>query len=386
MTKSKQVAIAGKKIKCPDGYYAFLPNPLPPQIIWSQKIVNALSRADHLLGRLAREGKRLPNPHILIRPFIRRESVFSSKIEGTRASLSEILAAEAGIKIEHDPNDLREVNNYVITLEYGIKRLNTLPLSIRLFKELHTKLMKGVRGEYAAPGEFRRTQNWIGLPGSTINTASFIPPPPDRIPQCMGQLELFLHEKTLPPLAQVALAHYQFEAIHPFLDGNGRIGRLLITLFLIERNVLPEPLLYLSAFFEATRDQYYQRLLAVSQKNDWHNWLIYFFNGVATQSQDALQRSEKINTLLVNWKTKIKKRAMPHIYKLLELIASNPFITIKKAAKELNVAYTTAQRAIESLVKLNILHQQGAVKRNKIYCAKKILDILEKPATFDNVR
>jgi Fic family protein len=211
-------------------------------------LVRALSDSDRAIGRLAGEGGRLPNPHLLIRPFIRREAVLSSRIEGTQATLGELLAAEAGAAVSRSPADLREVANYVAALEYGIKRLSNLPLSLRLVRELHAHLMKGVRGNHATPGEFRRSQNWIGPPGCSLSSATYVPPPPGEMMDCLGAWENFLHDTTLPPLVQVALAHSQFEAIHPFVDGNGRVGRLLITLFLVEREILPTPLLYFSAF------------------------------------------------------------------------------------------------------------------------------------------
>src|SRR3989338_345182 len=271
MIQSKKMP--GRKIRCPEGYEAYLPHSLPPKIEWNSSLIQILSQADRHIGRLAGEGGALPNPHLLIRPFIRREAVLSSRIEGTQASLGELLAAEAGAHVERSPADLREVANYVVALEYGVKRLKELPLSLRLIRELHEKLMKGVRGEISTPGEFRRSQNWIGRPGSSLNEASYVPPPPSYLMDCMGDFEKFLHNKSLPPLIQIALIHYQFEAIHPFLDGNGRVGRLLIALYLLERQILPAPVLYLSAFFEATRPEYYARLLAVSRQNDWAGWL-----------------------------------------------------------------------------------------------------------------
>jgi Fic family protein len=221
---------------------------------------------------LAGEGVRLPNPHILIRPFVRREAVLSSKIEGTQATLGELLAAEAGAIVDRSPEDLREVGNYVVALEHGISRLKKLPLCVRLTRELHEKLMTGIQGHQAAPGRFRNIQNWIGKPGSTIATASYIPPPPGEVEPCLAAWEKFLHESTLPPLVTIALAHYQFEAVHPFLDGNGRVGRLLITLFLIERQILPTPLLYLSAFFEASRRDYYEGLRGIGERGSWNDW------------------------------------------------------------------------------------------------------------------
>src|SRR5205814_6708566 len=219
-------------------------------------------------------------------------------IEGSQATLGELLAAEAGAVVARSPEELREVGNYVVALEHGIARLGNTPICVRLVRELHEKLMTGVRGQQVAPGQFRKTQNWIGKPGSTIQTASFIPPPPGEVEPCLAAWERFLHESNLPPLVTIGLAHYQFEAIHPFRDGNGRVGRLLITLFLIQRRILPSPLLYLSAFFEATRRDYYDGLSAVSERGDWPGWLNYFLRGVARQSEDALSRAHRITERL----------------------------------------------------------------------------------------
>jgi Fic family protein len=339
----------------------------------------ALSDADLLVGRLSGEGKRLPNPHLLIRPFIKREAVYSSRIEGTRATLGELLAAEAGANVDRSPDDLREVGNYVVALEYGVKRLKKLPLSLRLVKELHAKLMKGVRGEIATPGEFRRSQNWIGAPGSNLMNATYVPPPSSELTTCLGAWEKFLHDRSLPPLAQAALMHYQFEAIHPFLDGNGRVGRLLITLFLVERGLLPTPLLYLSAFFEATRRDYYDRLLAVSQRGEWSGWIEYFLNGVARQSEDALSRAERINLLVQEWRQRVTGSGTKTASQLISCLAENPFLTIPNAAKRLEMAITTIQRALLKLQELGIVKRVGEAKRDRVYCAQAILKVLEEP-------
>jgi Fic family protein len=371
---------SGKWIHCQGGYKAFVPDPLPPKIEWTPALIRALSDADRLIGQLAGEGGRLPNPHILMRPFIRREAVLSSRIEGTQSTLGEVLAAEAGASVERSPTDLREVANYVAALEYGKDRLPDLSLSLRLVREIHEKLMQGVRGDSAAPGEFRRTQNWIGSPGCTLANASYVPPPPQELMDCLGRWELFLRDRTLPPLFQIALAHYQFEAIHPFLDGNGRVGRLLITLFLIERAILPTPLLYLSAFFEATRKNYYERLQGVAERGEWPAWLEYFLNGVARQSEDALSRAGRINDLLAEWKVSVAGLASKVPTNLVVLLAENPFWTVKRAAEKLGVAYTTAERAIEKLESLSILVQTTDARRDRVYCAKSVLDILEEPA------
>lgn len=377
---TEPLAIPGKHIRVPSGYTAFVPNPLPPLLQWTPELVRALSDADRLVGRLAGEGGRLPNPHLLLRPFVRREAVLSSRIEGTLATLGELLAAEAGAAVERSPADLREVGNYVTALEYGVRRLKKLPLSLRLTRELHARLMAGVRGKHVTPGEFRRTQNWIGPAGCTLANATYVPPPPDEMAACLEQWEKFLHDRTLPPLVQVALAHYQFEAIHPFLDGNGRVGRLLITLFLVERGILPTPLLYLSAFFEATRRDYYDHLLGVSARGEWPIWLEYFLNGVARQAEDALSRAERVNNLLMKWRDAVSGAVSKAPLALVDLLAANPFLTIKRAAKQLGVAFTTAQRAIERLESASIVKEISKGKRDRVYCAKAILDILEEPA------
>ena len=379
----------GRWMNLPEGYDAFLPDPLPPSLVFTPKISRALSEADLLIGRLAGEGRQLPNPHLLIRPFIRREAVLSSRIEGTQATLGELLASEAGAAVERSPSDLREVGNYVVALEYGRNRLKTLPLSLRLMRELHEKLMKGLGSPHLTPGEFRRSQNWIGPAGCTLMNASYVPPPPTELLDCLGAWEQFLHDQTLPPLIQIALAHYQFEAIHPFLDGNGRVGRLLIPLFLMERNILPAPLLYLSAFFEATRREYYERLAGVSARGEWELWLLYFLSGVARQSEDALSRAERINRILAEWR-RVTSPAISKIPGLiLDRLAANPFITTKTATQTFKVAFTTAQRAIDFLMKKNVLKELSGGKRDRVYCAQKILNILEEPAklvpTVENI-
>ena len=374
---------SGKIVKLAKDYKAFIPNPLPPKITWDNELVGSLSRADYVLGMLAREGDKLPNPHLLIRPFITREAVLSSKIEGTQAKLGEILADDAGAHVDRSPDDLQEVKNYITALNYGLKRLNKLPFSTRLIREIHKKLMQGARGSHATPGEFRRTQNWIGAPGCTLNTAKYVPPPPDKLMDCLGSLEKFLHDKTLPNLIHIALCHYQFEAIHPFLDGNGRVGRLLITLLLSERKILPSPVLYLSAFFEATRDEYYKQLYNVSSKGGWNDWFSYFLNGVAMQSLDVLSRAERINSLITAWQNKVSGSSSMVLRDIIEHFTVNPYLTTKKISKSLNVAFTTVQRAVDKLVDLGIVSQTSEGKRDRVYCATKILSILEEPTKIN---
>jgi Fic family protein len=386
-TKDAVPASPGRWLKIAGGTRAFVPNPLPPSLNYSRRLVHALSDADRLVGRLAGEGRRLPNPHVLIRPFVRREAVLSSRIEGTQATLGELMAAEAGAVVERSPDDLREVGNYVVAMEYGIKRLNTLPLSLRLVCELHEKLLHGVRGGHATPGEFRKTQNWIGPPGSTISTATYIPTPVQELMNCLGSWEMFLHDGNLPPLIQIALAHYQFEAIHPFLDGNGRVGRLLITLFLIERRILPVPLLYLSAFFEISRREYYEGLLSVTRQGLWEDWLIYFLNGVARQSEDALSRAERLNQHLSDWHKLAAGVSSPVPAKIIECVGGNPFVTVRGLEKSLKTSYNTASRAVEWLLKKKILIPvKTEARRDRVFCAKKLLDILDEPASLNAKR
>lgn len=367
----------GRLVHGPGGYRAYVPGALPPPIAWDERLAGALSAADRAVGRLAGEGRRLPNPHLLIRPFLRREAVFSSRIEGTQATIGELLASEAGAVVERSPADLREVANYVVALEYGVERLRTLPLSLRLVRELHGKLLLGVRGEVATPGEFRRSQNWIGPAGCTLADATYVPPPVDELMGCLGAWETFLHDNSLPPLVHAALVHSQFEAIHPFLDGNGRVGRLLVTLLLVAKEILPSPLLYLSAWFEATRQEYYARLLAVTEKGEWEEWLEYFLVGVAQQAEDALDRVRRIDDLLLLWRERLAKAPSRVPEKALELFAENPFRSVNNVAARLGVAFTTAQRAIDRLEAAGMVALAGEAKRNRVYCARAILEILE---------
>ena len=371
---------SGKVILTPNEYNAFIPNKLPPHIEWDNRLAISLSRADFTLGKLAKEGSRLPNPKILMRPFITREAVLSSKIEGTQSTIGEILAYNAGAAVKQNHDDLQEVQNYILALDYGIDRLNSLPLSLRLIREVHGKLMSGVRGEHAKPGEFRKSQNWIGPAGCTLNTAKFVPPPVDCLDECLADFEKFMYNNTLPPLINVALCHYQFEVIHPFLDGNGRIGRLLIILLLISQKILPGPLLYLSPFFEATRDDYYRLLFNTSKYGVWNDWLIYFLNGVTLQSEDVLSRAERINQLLLDWKLQVSGEASKIPLLIVEHFAINPYLTIKKIAEDLGVAFSTVQRGINKLLDKKIVQPVNEKSRDRVFCATEVLSILEEPA------
>jgi Fic family protein len=280
------------------GAKAFVPNPLPPKLLWDNSLTGTISAATLALGRLDGVARDLPNPHLLIRPFLSREAVLSSQIEGTQASIPDLLLFEIDEKVEQGVPDVREVVNYVRTLEFGLNRRTSLPLSLRLIRDLHRVLMEGVRGKDRQPGEFRRSQVHIGPEGAGLENATFVPPPPAQLTRLLDQLEKFLHAPSdLPPVVRLALVHYQFEAIHPFLDGNGRVGRALITLMLCLDGILSLPMLYLSAYFHRTRQEYYQRLLDVSLKGCWTEWIGYFAQGVTSEAMDAVNRTQMLKKL-----------------------------------------------------------------------------------------
>lgn len=372
---------SGKLVKSPRGYWAFVPNPLPPELELTWELVGKTSEADRSLSELAGISLTLPNPHLLLRPFIHREAVLSSKIEGTQASLSDLLFFEATGEIQAQPLDVTEVANYVKALEYGLKRMNELPLSLRLIREMHRHLMEGVRGETMTPGEFRKSQNWIGPSGCTLNDATFVPPPPEEMEIALHEFEKYLHAKSpLPPLVRLALIHYQFESIHPFLDGNGRVGRLLITFLLCLENLLPQPLLYLSAYFERHRQAYYRHLLRVSKEGKWHDWVMYFLQGVVEQARDAVKRSKKLVDLWQAYRKKIQtSRSSSLLLTLLDELFSSPAMTIAQAAKHLKVTQRAAWLNIEKLVNAGILREATGRQRNRIFIAPEIIRIIDEP-------
>jgi Fic family protein len=369
----------GRVVKLPHGVYAFVPAPLPPKLTFDAQLAVEQSRADAALSELAGVGRLLPNPHLMIDPLMRQEAVLSSRIEGTRASLSDVLQAEAlDLDSAHGSTDLREVRNYVAAMTHGIARLKTLPLSLRLVRELHEKLMHNVRGHYATPGEFRRTQNWIGPQGSSPETAAYVPPPIDEMNQALANWETFLHQRdALPDLIQCAVMHEQFEAIHPFLDGNGRVGRLLITLFLIERSRLPQPLLYLSAFIEAHRQEYYDLLQRVRTHGDWSGWMKWFLRGVAETARDAAARAAQLVTMRETYRARIAGKATAT--RLLDCLFVNPYVNVNRARTLLKCSAPTAGKAIAQLEERSILIEATGRQWNRWYVAREILDVLQAP-------
>lgn len=366
----------GKVIKTERGYLAFVPDSLPPALEFNNDLVGILSQADIALGKLAGAAKRLPNPHLLIRPYLRKEAVLSSKIEGTQASLSDLFEAEIGVVQKTD--DIKEVNQYVRAMEYGLKRIKEFPLSLRFVRELHQILMRGVRGSHATPGEFRTSQNWIGKPGCTLEEATFVPPPMIEMQKALNEWETYLYQnQKFPALIDSAIVHYQFEAIHPFLDGNGRIGRLLITLLLVHKEVLSLPLLYLSAFFERHRSEYYERLMRVSTNGQWDDWLTFFLRGVREQAAEALTNADKILALKDEYDELIKQHHLSTtVSRTLDLLFQNPYITISRATALLKTTFVTAKRSVLHLEKLGIIKEISGKEKGKIFLATKLLEVL----------
>jgi len=375
--KDFRAANAGKVIRTPTGYAAFVPAKLPPTLTYNNQLVIALSRADAALSELSGLGRHLPNPHLLIAPYVRREAVLSSRIEGTKASLSDLLIDE----MEHpkdrtEDDDIREVRNYVTAMEHGLDRLEQLPVSLRLVREIHARLMKGVRGDRATPGEFRRSQNWIGPPGSTIETAPYVPPPPDEMNDLLADWERFLHERgSFPDLIQCAIMHEQFEAIHPFLDGNGRLGRLLITLFLIERKRLAQPLLYLSAYIEAHRQDYYDLLQRVRTHGDWVAWIQFFLAGVTDIALEAVGQAGRLMDLREKFRGRLRDKAKA--LALLDELFLNPYMSVARAEEVLKVSNPTARQAVMLLQRKGMLQEITGRAWNKLYLAKPIMETIE---------
>lgn len=365
-------------------YSAFVPHPLPPDLAPDWELARGLSDADRALSELAGVGRTMPNPHLLIGPFVRREAVLSSRIEGTEADITDLYAYEAGQLalpgLESPPPeaDVQEVLNYVRALEYGLERLDTLPVSLRLMRELHQRLLSGVRGEHATPGEFRSRQNWIGPFNCTLNEASFVPPPVPQMHEALGALEKYLHrDQVHPPLLRLALIHYQFEVIHPFVDGNGRIGRLLLTLLMVEWDLMPLPLLYLSAFFHRRRQEYYDLLMAVSEHGAWQDWILFFLQGVAEQAQDAILRAKQLQDLQAAWRQRlIRPRGSALPLRLAESLFTLPVLTIPEAQRLLDVTYHSARNTVHNLVSAGILHQVGESSYGKTFMATEILEVI----------
>ena len=381
MVVSNATNRAGRYIQQPTGYRAFIPATLPPNppVRLDGQLHQMLSKADRALGRLDGSIQTLPNPDLFVAMYVRKEAVLSSQIEGTQSSLQDVLAAEARVFSPGLPDDVDEVFNYVGAMDYGLERLKELPVSIRLIREIHARLLQGVRGHHLTPGELRTTQNWIGPAGCTLAEATFLPPPPHEVPAALGGLETFLHHETpLPLLIKIGLAHAQFETIHPFLDGNGRIGRLLITFLLCEKDVLLKPVLYLSYYFKRHRQQYYDSLQAVHDHGDWEQWLEFFLKGVSEVSQQATETARNILALRENHRqciTNRLSRAAGNAHRVLEHLFEHPIVSATQVQEIIHTSYPAANNLVAQLVNQGILQEMTGQKRNRRFIYRDYIDL-----------
>lgn len=367
----------------PGGYKAFIPVSLPPikPIKYSEKLRSMLSEADRALSRLDGVVTVLPNSDLFIAMYVKKEALLSSQIEGTQASLEGVLRFEADLDPEEDINEVKEVINYIKALNYGIARLSDLPISNRLIKEIHRILIQGTRGTSKTPGEFRKIQNWIGVPGATLSEANFVPPPPEKVPELMSELEKFIHQKDeIPPLVKIALIHAQFETIHPFLDGNGRVGRLLITFYLYCKKILSHPLLYLSVYLKKNRSRYYDLLMEIREQDRWEEWLKFFLEGIKEVSEEALTLAKEIITLKEKLLKTLFLNKISSIYavEFLNLLFIKPIITSTDIVKNLNTSKETANQLIRKFEKINIIREISGKKRYKKYIFLDYINIIKR--------
>lgn len=361
-------------------YKSFVPTPLPPKpsIELTEDMINLLIKANSQLAVLESIATRIPNVELFISMYVRKEALMSSQIEGTQATLEDVLDP----MIEANTNrNVADVVNYIKATEFAIKRLHELPLCNRLIKETHAVLMEGVRGQEKSPGEFRRSQNWIGGQGSTLKNARYIPPSPDDMIEAMSDLEKYINaDDELDALIRAALIHYQFETIHPFLDGNGRVGRLLITLFLMEKKVLSTPALYISYFLKKNRVEYYDRMTEVRAKGNYEQWVTFFLRALLESAEDATATIDELITLhdknaaVISGMGRAAKNAML----VFEYLEANPIIEIRKTAEALSITFNTASSAVKRLVDAGILVQTTNASRNRTFAYEDYLSILRK--------
>ncbi len=373
---------AGRYIQQSTGYKAFIPAPLPPDppLAYEGELQTLLSAADRDIGRLDALAALLPNPDLFVAMYVRHEAVLSSQIEGTQSTLEDVLAFEADALRDDSPRDVEEVVNYVRAMNHGLQRLGELPLSLRLLREIHAELMHGVRGGDKSPGEFRVSQNWIGGTGSTLRTAAFIPPPPHELMNALGQLERFLHEarNTVPLLVRCALAHAQFETIHPFLDGNGRVGRLLITLMLCEEGALARPLLYLSLYLKARRAEYYDRLTAIREQGHWEAWVAFFLRGVSSTARAATQTAQDIVALRSAHQQAVARQAKA--LALIDHLLRQPTVSIKRVSTLLGCTAPTATKLVREFEARGWLRELTGYGRNRLWRYQPYVDLFHRDA------
>lgn len=378
----------GRYISQPTGYRAFLPAPLPPDppVDISGELREVLSEADYALGRLDGAVLTLPSPDLFVFMYVRKEAVLSSQIEGTQSSLQNLLAAEAQLNDPEAPADVGEVVNYVRAMNHGLARLSDLPVSVRLIREIHAELMRGGRGGRLTPGDLRTSQNWIGPSGCTLREATFVPPPPHEVPTALADLERFLHAQDgLPPLVRVGLAHAQFETIHPFLDGNGRIGRLLITFLLTEKELLARPVLYLSHYFKRRRAEYYDSLQGVRDAGDWEDWLMFFLRGVTEVSHEAAHTAAGILRVREECRAQILDgmgRAAPNGHRILERLFDHPIVAVATVRDWLGVTSAGANTLVHRLVDAGVLREITGYARNRRFRFDPYMRLFEEPEEY----
>lgn len=374
----------GMLVPTPHGCHAFIPHPLPPKLAIDRDLLLANERALLALGELKAIIPSLPNPALITTPFLRREAVLSSKIEGTQTELEGLFLFETTHRKKPAADsdldgDTQEVVNYVVALKYGLAALSDLPVCNRILKEAHSKLMDGIRderGRHKLPGRFRKSQAFVGT--DDILTARYVAPPFQMVDELMGDLEVFINSKddNLPTLARIALAHYQFEAIHPFSDGNGRVGRLLISLLLAATGILPEPLLYLSAYFERNREEYNRLLWQVSRSGAWREWVAFFLEGVEIESRDAAARARKLLLLREKYRSKAQKEGTPAIVILAESLFRWPILTSNEARRILDITPAGVLKNINRMEKMGLITEVTGFKRNRIFVAKEIMQLM----------
>lgn len=380
---------AGRYVRQPSGYRAFIPEALPPEppVHITNELQQLLSEADRALGRLDGSIQILPDADMFVYMYVRNEAVLSSQIEGTQSSLQDLLAAEAEILTPNRPKDAVEVINYVSAMNYGLERLSTLPVSTRLICEIHGELLKGVRGSHLTPGELRTSQNWIGPEGCTLREANFVPPPPSELAEAMSSLERFIHYGTeLPLLIKIGLVHAQFETIHPFWDGNGRVGRLLITFLLCQQRTLTQPVLYLSYFFKRYRQQYYDELQAVRDAGSWEKWLAFFLRGVAAVSEQSTDTVQRILALRESHRRVINDhfgRAAANGHRVLEHIFSRPVVSVDDVEELIGTTYQTANNLVARLVEYGILREFTGQARNRAFIYQSYLELFNETEQED---
>ena len=367
---------AGQIVRAIGGHEAFIPALLPPVLHYDVEWVLALSKADAALSELSGLGRHLPNPHLLISPYMRREAVLSSRIEGTVASLSDVLLDEVQEGHSGDDAARQEVRNYISALEYGLRRIKDRPLSLNLVRDMHRILLSGVRGGHGTPGEFRRDQDWIGPPNCALENAECVPSPPEALAELLANWGRFIHARDeMPDLIQCAIVHEQFEAIHPFIDGNGRLGRLLVTVFLIERGRLSQPLLCLSAYIEGRRQEYYDRLQGVRTDGDWRSWSMFFLHGITETAREGVQQAGELMDLRETYRSRLSGRA--RALSLLDELFKNPFITVARASERLNVSKPTAAQAIAVLEQNGLLQEVTGRSWRRVFVAMPIMEAIE---------